>query len=150
MLTSRKWEELDAFNAEDESAFGDQADDSESFGEHGASAAGRRGMIETALNRVREVARSPLEPNRRYTVGALVFDGETSRFGRIKKSSAGSVVIEFLSGGSKEISAQAKNVKSTEKAQSQPKPKAEISVSREEEKKLSKKNGSKCRSKKQF
>lgn len=107
MLTSRKWEELDAFNAEDESAFTDTADETESFSDNGASAAGRRGMIETALAKVRDAARTPYDSSQKHMVGALIFDAAAAKFARVKKSSGTGVLLNYLSGGTKEYSAGA-------------------------------------------
>lgn len=102
MLTNRKWEELDAFNSEDENAFTDSGDDSENFGDNGASAAGRRGMIEQALAHVREMAKTTMEPGKKYTTGALVFDSQLAKFGRVKKCTTEATLVGFFSGGTKE------------------------------------------------
>lgn len=99
MLTNRKWEELDAFNSEDENSFVDAAEDTDNFSEGGASAAGRRAMIEQALSRVKEVSKSPLDAKRKYSTGALVFVAEHAKFGRVKKSPVGILKVELLAGG---------------------------------------------------
>jgi hypothetical protein len=59
----------------------------------------RRQLLEEASTRVKQARARTLDPSKVYDAGTLLFDQNDGKFGRVKQSQAGMLVVRFLSGG---------------------------------------------------
>lgn len=62
----------------------------------------RRQLLEEANTRVKQAKARPLDPSKVYEAGTLLFDAKDGKFGRVKSSINGYLVVKFVRGGERE------------------------------------------------
>jgi hypothetical protein len=103
IFNSKQLEELE--NMHDSGGFEDGNSESESNDESNTDSAlaWRRSMIEEAATHVKRAHSRPVDPSMTYEVGSLLFDRDTRRFGRVRRSVPGYLYIAYLTGGDREL-----------------------------------------------
>lgn len=101
IFNSKQLEELESIH-DSTGAFEEEPDDAglEDVGE--AAMEWRRGLLEEAAENVKRAKGRPVDPNIIYEVGALLYDRESRRFGRVNRSVPGYLRIVYLTGGDRE------------------------------------------------
>lgn len=98
---NKQLEELESL-ADATGLYEDQQDDDEEEVAAEPSMEWRRALIEESYTRVKRAKSRPVDPNRTYEIGTLLFEPAEGKFGRVKRSVPGYLCIAFIRGGERE------------------------------------------------
>ncbi|MEW5854630.1 MAG: hypothetical protein AB2A00_37995, partial [Myxococcota bacterium] len=98
---NKQLEELENL-ADGGSLYDDQQEDDEEEVQAEPSMEWRRVSLEEAYSRVKRAKGRPVDPNKTYEIGTLLFEPAEGKFGRVKRSVPGYLCIQFLRGGERE------------------------------------------------
>jgi len=98
---NKQLEELESL-ADSAGLYDDQQEDDEEEVQAEPSIEWRRASLEEAYSRVKRAKGRPVDPNRVYEIGTLLFEPAEGKFGRVKRSVPGYLCIQFLRGGERE------------------------------------------------
>lgn len=98
---NKQLEELESL-ADATGLYDDQQEDDEEEVQAEPSMEWRRALIEESYSRVKRAKSRPVDPNRTYEIGTLLFEPAEGKFGRVKRSVPGYLCIAFLRGGERE------------------------------------------------
>jgi hypothetical protein len=98
---NKQLEELESL-ADSTGLYDDQQDDDEEEVQAEPSMEWRRATLEESYSRVKRAKGRPVDPNRVYEIGTLLFEPAEGKFGRVKRSVPGYLCIQFLRGGERE------------------------------------------------
>lgn len=76
----------------------------------------RRQILEESYSRVKQAKARTVDPAKVYEVGTLLFDEQDGKFGRVKKSAPGYLLVQFIGGGDREYGAEPSTPASGSKA----------------------------------
>jgi DNA-binding CsgD family transcriptional regulator len=98
---NKQLEELESL-ADSTGLYDDQQDDDEEEVQAEPSMEWRRAALEEGYSRVKRAKGRPVDPNKVYEIGTLLFEPAEGKFGRVKRSVPGYLCIHFLRGGERE------------------------------------------------
>jgi DNA-binding CsgD family transcriptional regulator len=98
---NKQLEELESL-ADSTGLYDDQQEDDEEEVQAEPSMEWRRAALEEGYSRVKRAKGRPVDPNKVYEIGTLLFEPAEGKFGRVKRSVPGYLCIQFLRGGERE------------------------------------------------
>jgi DNA-binding CsgD family transcriptional regulator len=98
---NKQLEELESL-ADGGSLYDDQQDDDDEEVQAEPSLEWRRAALEESHSRVKRAKGRPVDPNKVYEIGTLLFEPAEGKFGRVRRSVPGYLCIQFLRGGERE------------------------------------------------
>ncbi|MBI5496630.1 MAG: hypothetical protein HY904_16540 [Deltaproteobacteria bacterium] len=98
---NKQLEELESL-ADSTGLYDEAQDDDEEEVQAEPSMEWRRATLEESYSRVKRAKGRPVDPNKVYEIGTLLFEPAEGKFGRVKRSVPGYLCIQFVRGGERE------------------------------------------------